>query len=91
MFVSQWGSAQLSDDTPPCSVRIFLTQMRLTSQTCRRRFHTSPGVEQQMSAHFLAVCRGNEKVILLGSFSRGGPELTATSRALAAARLSVDC
>lgn len=46
MFVSQWGSAQLSDDTPPCSVRIFLTQMRLTSQTCRRRFHTSSGVEQ---------------------------------------------
>lgn len=29
IFVSQWGSAQLSDDTPPCSVRIFLTHMRL--------------------------------------------------------------
>lgn len=61
MFVSQRGSAQLSDDTPPHSVRIFRTQMRLTSQTCRRQFHTSSGVEQQMSAHFLAAFRGIEK------------------------------
>lgn len=70
MFVSQWGSAQLSDDTPPCSVRIFLTQMRLTSQTCRRRFsHQFGRRTANVNALSSSLQGGKRKVILPGSLS----------------------
>lgn len=95
MFDSQWGSPQLSDDTPPGRVCIFLTEIRLDlpnlSIPVSRKFaHETANVI--VLSHSLP---GQRKCAWLQSSpppvrGRGGPELTATNRAQSAPHLYVD-